>query len=254
MSWSSDSLLFAAAAVGGLLNSVAGGGSFFTFPALLVSGVSPVSANATSAVALWPGTLASALAYRRELLGMRAVLPGLCAASLAGGLLGAIVLLRTPDATFARLVPLLMLLASLLFTFGGMATRRLAAVDRARQARPPVLLYAVQLVIATYGGYFGGGIGIMMLASFSVLGLRDIHAMNALKTLLATVINLVAIVTFFSAGAVSVRPGLVMMVAATLAGYWGATLARRTDPDKVRRVVLVVAWTLTVYFFWRTYA
>lgn len=250
-------LLVVAAVLGGALNSVAGGGSFLTFPSLVFAGVPPVPANATNTLALWPASPAAAFAYRHELKQARSWLYGLSAISAIGGFVGALLLLRTPNPVFMRLLPGLMLVAALIFSAGG----RLSEHVRGLSSRLPgghtatlVLGGVVQLVIAAYGGYFGGGIGIMMLAAFSALGMTDIHVMNALKSSLATLINLVAIVVFVVKGAIVLEPALIMVVAATLGGYFGARTARKVDPKWVRRFVLVVAWTMTAYFAWRAYS
>jgi uncharacterized membrane protein YfcA len=243
-------LLFVAATLGGAVNSVAGGGSFIAFPALLFVGVPPVPANATNTIALWPGTVASAVAYRRELRDARRELVPLGIAGLAGGLVGSILLLRTPERTFVLLIPWLMLFATILFSFGGVITRRLTHGASASLG----LAAVVQLSISVYGGYFGGGMGIMTLAVLSLLGMSDIHRMNALKTVLASLVNGVAVIAFVIAGAVRWAPGVVMILGAAIGGYAGAAIARRIDPKRVRWLVLVVAWGMTGYFFLRTYA
>jgi uncharacterized membrane protein YfcA len=241
--------LFFAAAAGGAINSVAGGGSFVAFPALLFAGAAPIPANATNSVALWPGSAASAIAYRRELLDVRQELVPLGVAALIGGTCGSVLLLRTPEHAFVLLIPWLLLCATLLFSFGGFLGAR------ARGARVPLpLAVSVQLLISVYGGYFGGGMGIMMLAVLSLLGMTDIHRMNALKTVLATLVNGVAVVTFIVAGAVDWPRGGVMIVGGITGGYAGAAIARRVDAKHVRWLVMAVAWTMTVYFFVRTYA
>ena len=242
--------LFAAALLAGALNSVAGGGSFITFPALLLSGVSPVHANATSTVALWPGTVASVAAYRRE-LGVAPNLLPLTLVSLLGGGLGALLLLHTPAATFSRLVPYLLLIATLLFAFSKQITARLPRLDMASGSsrRTLAAVLATQLVIASYGGYFGGGIGILMLAVMGLMGLTDINQMNGLKTLLASAINGVAVVAFVLAGAVEWPQALVMLAGGIIGGYGGAAVARRLDPQLIRRFALGVACTMTAYFF-----
>jgi uncharacterized membrane protein YfcA len=242
-------LLFFAAVVGGALNSVAGGGSFVAFPALLFAGVPAIPANATNTIALWPGSVASAVAYRRELGGVRNALVPLAAASLAGGLGGSLLLLRTSNATFVKLIPWLLLFATLLFTFGAALAKRFAHGSRA----PLAAAVVVQLGIAVYGGYFGGGMGIMMLAVLSLLGMTRIHEMNALKNVLGAFINGVAVVAFVVAGAVVWRQGLVMVAGGITGGYAGAAIARRSDPKHVRVLVLAIAWTMTSYFFVRTY-
>lgn len=250
MSVATFALLFVAAAIGGAINSVAGGGSFVAFPALLFAGVPAVPANATNTIALWPGSVASAVAYRRELRDVRRELVPLGAASLAGGLSGALLLLRTSDHTFVLLIPWLLLFATGLFSLGGVVTRRVKGGAPASLG----VAIAVQLLIGVYGGYFGGGIGIMMLAVLSVLGMTHIHRMNAVKAVLGALINGVSVVAFVLAGAVSWSPALVMIVGGVLGGYAGASLARRVEPKLVRRLVLGVAWGMTAYFFLRTYA
>jgi uncharacterized protein len=242
-------LLFGVAMLGGAINSVAGGGSFVTFPALLFAGVAAVPANATSTIALWPGSVASVLAYRRELRDVRRELLPMGVASLAGGFAGSVLLLRTSDRTFVLLIPWLLLFATVLFSFGAPLAKRLSHGARA----PLALVTAAQLVVSVYGGYFGGGIGIMMLAILSVLGMADIHRMNALKALLGALINGVAVVAFIVAGAVAWTPGVVMIAGGITGGYAGASIARRVDPKHVRWLVLGVAWTMTAYFFVHTY-
>lgn len=241
-------LLFLAAALGGAINSVAGGGSFIAFPALLFAGVPPVPANATNTIALWPGGAASALAYRRELHDMGREVPPMAAASLAGGLLGSILLLHTSNHTFVVLIPWLLLFATLLFSFGNRLSRALTNGAHA----PLTVVVVAQAAISIYGGYFGGGMSIMMLAVLSLLGMTDVNRMNALKTSLATLVNGTAVVAFIWAKAVVWGPGLVMVAEGIIGGYAGARVARRTDPKVVRGLVLVVAWTMTAYFFART--
>lgn len=244
--------LLLAALLGGALNAVAGGASFVTFPVLVFAGIDPIAANATSTAALWPGTVASAAAYRRELRARPRLLLLLGGVSLLGGVLGATLLLRTPQATFTRLVPFLLLLATLLFAFGGAIAARLRA-RLGKRAGPAWLAAAgvalLQLAIAVYGGYFGGGIGVLMLAALALLGLDQIHAMNAFKTLLASCINGVAVATFVAAGAVRWPQALVMVAGAIAGGYGGAALARRLDPAPVRRFIILVGCAMTLYFF-----
>jgi len=244
-------LLVATAFAGGALNSVAGGGSFFTFPALLFTGVSPIVGNATSAMALWPGSVAAGLGYRHELAGQKRALLWLGLPSLVGGVLGAGLLVRTPPALFMHLLPFLLLAATLVFTFGG----RFGPGNRdGSPSKAPVRLWVAglaQVPIAIYGGYFGGGMGLMMLAAFTLAGGRDIHQMNALKAVLAVLLNAVAIVTFIAAGAIDWPRALVMMSAAMAGGFGGAVLARRVRPALVRRVVIAAGWGLTAYFAYR---
>jgi uncharacterized membrane protein YfcA len=248
-------LLFAAAFLGGVLNSVAGGGSFLSFPALIVSGVPPINANATSTVALWPGSAASVGAYRRELVCLnRALIIIMAMVSLLGGLLGALLLLHTPQATFARMIPYLLLVATLLFAFGPSVTRYFRvhhAESGEHSSTTRALVAFLQLVIALYGGFFGGGIGILMLATLGFIGMENIHQMNALKTVLATCINGIAVATFVAAGAVFWPQAIVMIVGAIIGGYGGAFYARKLDPKVVRTFVICVGVVMTVYFFIR---
>jgi uncharacterized membrane protein YfcA len=243
-------LLYFAAVAGGAINSVAGGGSFVAFPALLFAGVAPVPANATNTIALWPGSLASVLAYRRELDEVKRELFPLAVAALAGGLIGSLLLLNTKEHTFVLLIPWLLLFATVLFTFGGAVARKLT-----RGARAPLWLASfAQLGISVYGGYFGGGMGIMMLAVLTLLGMTHIHRMNALKNVLGALINGVAVVAFIVAGAVRWAPGVVMIAGGITGGYAGAALARRVNPKYVRWIVMAIAWSMTTYFFVKTYA
>lgn len=246
-------VLFFAAMLAGALNSVAGGGSFVSFPALIFTGVPAINANATNTVAVWPGTVASSRAYRNELRWHRGVLV-LMVVSLIGGVLGAVLLLRTPPATFVRLIPYLLLVATLLFTFGSSITARFRG-HAGKTANSSWLAIAglalFQLAVATYGGYFGGGIGILMLAALSLMGMENIHEMNALKTVLASCINGVAVLTFVLAGAVFWGQAAVMVIGAIAGGYGGASFARRLDPLLVRRFVIVVGFAMTIYFFVR---
>jgi uncharacterized membrane protein YfcA len=241
-------LLFIVAVVAGAINSVAGGGSFLTLPTLLYAGVTPVVANATSALAMLPGSVASAVAYRRELKRMGRWLVPLGIVSLLGGFLGGVLLVRTSDTSFMRLLPWLMLLAAVTFTFGD-RVRRALSLDH---LHGNVLVVAVvQFVIAIYGGYFGGGMGIMMLASFALGGMLDIHEMNGLKTLLAVAVNVLALGAFIITGVVAWGPGLIMVAGAVVGGYFGALLARRVDPAWIRGFVIAIGWAMTAYFFTR---
>ncbi len=234
--------------LGGALNSVAGGGSFITLPALLYAGIPPVAANATSTLALWPGSVSSGIAYRRDIRATRRTLLLLGGASLAGGLFGARLLLGTSDTSFMRLLPWLMAVAATTFTCGGGL-----AAGRERIDGHAVRWWAVilQLAIATYGGYFGGGMGIMMLAAFAIAGMSDIHEMNGLKAILGASVNGVALAEFIVRHAVVWRPGLVMIAGAIVGGYGGASLARHVDRRSVRALVIAVGWAMTLYFFLR---
>jgi hypothetical protein len=232
----------------GLMNSVAGGGTFLTFPALIFSGVPAVMANATSTVALFPGSLASAWAYRREfptLEGLRT--RTILLISLTGGAIGAILLIFTPENTFNKLIPWLLLAATILFAVG----KRLTPVLRRHVHIGPVTMSVIQFVIALYGGYFGGAMGIMMLALFGLFGLTDIHAMNALKTLLSGLLNAVAVVCFVIAGQIAWTPALIMLVSAIAGGYAGAQVAQKMNPNHVRAIIVMIGIGMTAAFFVR---
>ena len=202
------------------MNAVAGGGSFIAFPALLFTGVPPVPANATNTVALWTGLTFSGGAFRHHLSVRRGVLISLACASIAGGTLGALLLLRTPAQTFLRILPWLMLVATLLFIFGGKLARPSSAtrVGHDPSTKAIIAASAFQLVVAIYGGYFGGGMGFVLLAMLTAFGMADIHEMNALKTVLQTSINGVAVITFIIAGAVFWLQALVMIAGAITRG------------------------------------
>jgi uncharacterized membrane protein YfcA len=249
VTFATRALLFLAALAGGALNAVAGGGSFVAFPALLFAGVPPVPANATNTIGLWPASLASAVAYRHELREVRRELPPLGGAALVGGFAGSLLLLHTPDRTFVLLIPFLLLFATLIFTFGPTVAGRLASGARV----PLPLAVAAQVAISIYGGYFGGGMGIMMLSVLTLLGMQNIHRMNAIKNLLAVLINGAAVVTFVVAGTVRWSAGIGMVLGGLMGGYGAASVARRLEPAHVRAVVLFVAWAMTAYFFAKTY-
>ena len=246
-------LLFITSALGGTLNAVAGGGSFFTVPSLIFTGILPIQANTTSTIALWPGSVASVGAYRRELAEQqRGLVILLVGTSLIGGILGAMLLIKTSQSTFVHLLPYLLLRATLLFAFSGPVTARLRKYSSGKVRLSPsvfIIIAIAQLIISTYGGYFGGGIGILMLATLALMGMDNIHAMNALKTVLASCINGVAVIVFIVTGAIVWPQALLMIVGAIIGGYGGAYYARKIDQKWIRLFVIVVGFTLTVYFF-----
>lgn len=243
----------AAAAVGaGALNAVAGGGTLLTFPALLAV-VSSVAANATSTVALVPGSLAGAWGYRRKLRQVRSWLVVLALPSIAGGALGAFLLTRLHEQVFARLVPWLILLATLLFLLQPVISRHIAAgtPDAPAGGKLIAAAMAFQFFVAVYGGYFGAGIGILMLSALGLLGVGEIHRMNALKTVLAALINGVAVVIFALEGIVAWRYEVIMIPAAAIGGYAGAQLARMVDRRLVRWMVIAIGFGLAAHYFFK---
>lgn len=246
--------LFFAALLAGALNSVAGGGSFVTFPALLFTHLPPIPANATNTAAVWPGSVASAVAYRKELTpGTWRVLWPLVAMCLAGALLGARILLHTPPATFVKLIPWLLLSATILFAASGKITAwvRRAGASGERSKVWMVGGFLVQLVIAMYVGYFGAGAGILVLALLAVMGVGNIHTMNAMKTVLVSVANAVALATFIVAGIVVWPQAILMIVGALLGGYGGAHFAQKMNPQHVRYAVIAIGLGMSIYFFVR---
>lgn len=246
--------MFFAGALGGAINAVAGGGSFVAFPALMFTGVPPVSANATNTLALWVGVTASGGAYRNRLSISRRVMIPLIVTSVIGGLAGAFLLIKTPAQTFLRVMPWLMLGATLLFAFGKHLTGRIAAGISSDASRGAIAGASVfELVVAVYGGYFGGGIGIMNLAMLAAMGMTDIHDMNALKVVLGGVINGVATVTFVITGAIVWPQAIVMTVGAILGGYFGAHYAQKLPQSWIRAFVILVGAAMTVYFFVQGY-
>jgi uncharacterized membrane protein YfcA len=239
-------LLVAAAFAAGVLNSIAGGGSFLTFPSLVFAGVPPVMANASSCVALVPGAAASAFSYRNEIgRAEEKQLKIWFLVSLAGGAVGAVLLLNTSDRMFLRVVPWLLLFATLLFAFGKQVSTALRGRFRSYQA----VLLALLFPITVYGGYFGGGMGIMILAAFGLYGLKDIHAMNGMKAIMAGSLKLVAALILIGMHRVDWRPTLLMMAAAIAGGYVGPILARRMRPSVVRGIVIAAGVLMTVWFF-----
>lgn len=243
-------LYFAASAMGSAINAVAGGGTFLTFPILIMSGMGALQANIMSTIALWPGSVASALAYRGQLLAdagelaaFKKFLKKSIVVSVLGSIIGTATLLLTPEQVFQGLVPWLLLFASLIFAFG----RRVSIFSQGERSEGRAL--GLQFLIAIYGGYFGAGIGILMLAMLQLLGLSDIHRMNALKTILGSSINGVAWIIFVISGAVVWPVGAVMIAGALTGGWFGAKLALKVPPQKVRRFVIVLAFAMTAYFF-----
>ena len=254
MNFSHATILFFAALLAGAINAVAGGGSFVAFPALLFVGIPPVNANATNTVALWPGQVASIGAYRRQFrnLSRKTMMP-LLVTGVLGGILGGWTLLKTPQTTFMRLVPWLILIATIIFTMSGRVTRWVRQRSAGREHHEFATGRGVvfQLFIAFYIGYFGAGAGILILAMLALLGMDEIHTMNALKALLTSVSNAVAMLLFIIFHAVYWPETILMVVASMLGGYFGAHFAQQTKPEYVRAIVIAIGFTLSVYFFAR---
>lgn len=247
-------LLLGAAFLGGLANALAGGGTFLVFPALLFAGLDPIVANATSAGAMLWGGIASAVVYRVGSVYKPALLRGLLAASVAGGISGSVLLLITPSARFARLVPFLMLGAALIYTFSD----RLAAWGARRQAAQGhdratqwVGLLLGHYLISVYGGYFGAGMGVLMIVLFLLTANMDVQQSAALRFYCTFGINFLAVGIFAWRGLIHWSLSAPMAVAAAASGYWGAHLVRRMSPLVAKRAVLIYAWITSIWLFFR---
>ncbi|MEO8250284.1 MAG: sulfite exporter TauE/SafE family protein [Burkholderiales bacterium] len=243
-------LLLAAAFVAGALNAIAGGGSFLTLPALVFTGMPPVIANATGTVALLPGYASGAWGFREDLqappgLSLRALI----ALSLIGGAMGAALLLVTDDRTFSKIVPWLLLLATILFAVGPMLLRKLkgSSTGEASAAKSA----AGMLAVSIYGGYFNGGLGILLLALFGLLGQTNLNAMNGMKNVVSALLTAIAVCIYAWGGVVAWPQALVMMIAATAGGYFGARLARRIPAPVLRVAIVVIGLVMTTLFFLR---
>jgi uncharacterized membrane protein YfcA len=249
--------LMLAAAAGGAINAVAGGGTLVTFPALLFFGTPPIIANATSTLALVVGTSGGIYGYRRHLEPVRPWLWRFMPVSVAGGLMGAVLLTCTSNRTFSKLVPFLILFATLLFLAQG-AFRRFAA-SRDTQLPDTGKHHAVagavlfQFAVAVYGGYFGAGIGILMLASLGFIGLSNIHEMNTLKTILGALINLVAAVWFICAGLIHWPKAGVMTAGALLGYFLGSHFSQRIPQSRVRQIITLIGFLISAVTFYKEF-
>jgi len=243
-----------AAFAAGAINSIAGGGTLLSFPALVWIGVNPVMANATNTFALWPGSFAAMVGFRRELANVRRWLLLLTIPALLGGATGGVLLLHTSMATFTRLVPFLILGATLLLATQELITRRLGVLAHAHENPSAAWITIVaifQFLVGIYGGYFGAGIGILILAALGLIGLTDMHEMNGLKNLMAICINGVAAIYFAWSGAVIWKDGFIMAVAAIIGGYLGARVARHLGRTFVRRSVVVIGLAMGIALFFK---
>lgn len=243
-------LLLLVAALGGAVNALAGGGTFLVFPALLFAGVAPVTANATSSLVLLPGIIASAWVYRDTMRGMTpSFLTWMSIASLAGSMAGSFLLLHTSNSTFSKLVPWLLFTAAVVFS----AAPWIRRVAQSKTGGDPSLpaLVAGQFAIAAYGGYFGAGMGVLMLALYLAFANLEVHAASGLRTVCAAAINALAVIIFAARGALDYKLGMPMLVAGIAGGYWGAHSVKKLDPQKARLSILIYAWAMTAYFFAR---
>lgn len=239
-------LLITASLSAGAVNALAGGGTFLVFPALLLAGIAPVTANATASFLLWPAGLASAWVYRNDIPEDRRTLRTMSVVSALGAIAGSLVLLRTSNATFSGLVPWLLLFATLNFTF---AKQLRSLASGASHRASFLLLVGGQLAISFYGGYFGAGMGVLMLALYLAATSQDVHEANGLRLVCGVTINAVAIVVFAAKGAIDWRIGIPTMLAALIGGYLGAVIVRKLKAESARQWVIVYAWAVTLWFF-----
>jgi len=248
--------LFCAGFSGGVLNSVAGGGSFITFPALLFVGVPPISANATNTFSSCAGYLSGAYVFKDELYAHKEELPKLIVLSLIGGIIGAWLLLQTPELLFQDAIPWLLLVATILFTYGGKINaclKRLSSRHQNASVLGSLLLCLILLSVCVYGGFFNAGLGIISLSYLALAGYRDINAMNGMKLLISSVVSLVAITLFIYDGVIAWYEGIIVLVGSLAGGYIAAHISKRLSQQYVRAFVIVASCGITAYFFTDTY-
>lgn len=238
-------LLITASFFAGIINSIAGGGSFLTFPALVFAGVPTIAANATSAVAVFPGYLSGALGFAKELKAFpKSKFLLLIFLSISGGVLGSILLLITPEVVFSFIIPWLLGFATLLFAFGNYVSKLAEKTSDTNGFKSNI----ATLLVCIYGGYFNGGLGIVLLALFSTLGMRDIHLMNGLKNIMSFALSAASVVTFAIAGIVFWQQAIIMMIAATIGGYFGVVVARKLSKNTIRMIIVIIGLIMTVIF------
>jgi len=248
--------LFGAGFLGGVVNSVAGGGSFITFPALLLVGVPPVSANATNTFASFAGYLSGTYAFREDLLAHKKELPRLIIVSLIGGVLGAWLLLQTPESVFREAIPWLLLFATVLFVFGGTLNsmlKRLTSNHRYALSVGHFLLLIMLLGVCIYGGFFNAGLGIIILSYLALAGYTNISEMNGIKLLISATVSLTAIALFIYSGAIAWYEGFVVLVGTMMGGFMAANISKRIPQQYVRHFVILASSGITVYFFIEVY-
>jgi len=244
--------LIGAGFFGGVLNSIAGGGSFITFPALLFVGVAPISANATNTFASCAGYLSGAYAFRKDIYAHKEELPRLILTSLIGGIVGAWLLLQTPESLFREAIPWLLLFATVLFTFGGKLNNALKQLASHHQHAPSIgslLLVLMLLGVCIYGGFFNAGLGIIILSYLALSGYSNINTMNGLKLLVSSTVSLIAIALFIYDGAIALYEGTLVLLGTLAGGYVAAHISRQLPQKHVRTFVILASSGITVYFF-----
>lgn len=246
-------MLFLTGILAGVCNAIAGGGTFFTFPAFLATGLPPVIANASNALAVWPGHALAIVDYRKELANPAVLNPLSVLVALIGAVCGALLLMHTTNATFVLLIPFLLLLATAVFAWGnainGIVQLRLGNGERNSSA----LLRAFEFIFAAYGGFFGAGLGVMLMAGLSIFGVRDIHIANAIKNLLATVITTVSVAVLWTYELVSLEHALPAFVGAIIGGLAGGRIARKIPAGLLRKLVITMGIVLSIFYFMQYY-
>ncbi|MBT8438274.1 MAG: sulfite exporter TauE/SafE family protein [Gammaproteobacteria bacterium] len=249
-------LLFTAGLLGGILNSIAGGGTFITFPALLIAGVPPISANATNTFAVSAGYISGTWALRQELSAHKKALPGIIFISLAGGLAGAWLLLQTPEQLFRQAIPWLLLFATLLFIYGENINRFFAWLDMKHRHASVIakgLSVLMLLSVTTYGGFFNAGLGIVILSYLSLAGYSNINEMNGIKLLISSVVSLIAVVIFMLDDVIAWYEGSIVLLGSLAGGYLAAHYSRSLSQTHVRIIVIIISVLITTYYFYQHY-
>ncbi len=250
------SILFLAGFLGGILNSIAGGGSFITFPALMFVGIPPIIANATNTFASCAGYLSGAYAFRKDIANDKQKLPLIVVLSFVGGSAGAWLLLQTPEQVFLQTIPWLLLFASLLFVFGGKLNhylKKMAHIHKHASALGVHLLSALLLLVCLYGGFFNAGLGIISLSYLALAGYQNINVMNGIKLLISSCVAMVAIGLFIIEGAIDWYSGIIVLSGSLIGGFFAAKISRSLPQVWIRNIVIVISFSITGYYFYDVY-
>ncbi|WP_415891200.1 sulfite exporter TauE/SafE family protein [Neptuniibacter sp. SY11_33] len=249
-------ILFVAGFFGGVLNAIAGGGSFITFPALMFVGVPPISANATNTFSACAGYMSGTYALRKDIRQDRKNLIKLILISFIGGIAGAVLLLRTPEEVFLEAVPWLLLFATVLFIFGGRLNsvlKNLSGTHKHASAVGGFLLMLLLFGVCLYGGFFNAGLGIITLSYLALAGYNNINTMNGIKLLVSSCVSLIAIVLFIIDGVIDWYSGMIVLVGTLAGGYYAAHYSRQLPQQWVRNFVIIASCGITAYFFYDVY-
>jgi uncharacterized membrane protein YfcA len=248
--------LLGAGFLGGVLNSIAGGGSFITFPALIFVGVTPISANATNTFSSCAGYLSGAYAFRKDIFTHKKELPKLIIISLIGGTIGAWLLLKTTESLFREAIPWLLFFATTLFIYGNkinIMLKQFASHKKHAISIGSFLLVLVLLAVCIYGGFFNAGLGIIILSYFALAGYLDINTMNGLKLLVSSSVSIIAITIFVYNDAIAWYQGITVLLGTLIGGYYAANISRHLPQGYIRSFVILVSCSITVFFFFDTY-